>query len=168
MYYAFFQDNGKPLDLYDIIDALAKGEKVDLPLTVSDLEIKNIYLSDKRLRALMLTFLYRFRKYYSSINELLIPADPNTIHTQDIHTKINRITKKQEDYFFTQKYEDKDNWAINKQLFFDGDVSKYNCLVNAMTQLFFCFGCVEGNTFDNLYRFVYAVQHIRQCQCFAP
>lgn len=23
-----------------------------------------------------------------------------------------------------------------------------------MTQLFFCFGCVEGNTFDNLYRFV--------------
>ena len=58
MYYAFFQDNGKPLDLYDIIDALAKGEKVDLPLTVSDLEIKNIYLSDKRLRALMLTFLY--------------------------------------------------------------------------------------------------------------
>lgn len=154
MYYAAFYDEQNFIDLYDVMDALAKGEKINLPLPVSDLKIKCIFTSDKNLRKRMLIYLYYLRKYYIVMDEVIFPNDQNTKCTQAYVAKIKQITGEENDYLSMRKYENKANWKRNKDLFFEGDVPKYNCFINAMTRLFFCLGCNDYNTFDNLYRFV--------------
>lgn len=159
MYYAYFPESGLPVEMFDVVNALAQGDSLDAPIPFNDYNVSCVYKKDKDF----IRLLYAYLDCMKEILEIILSnfREPSMQKISCDIAFVNRIQEITDfDYILSEKYKtEHGNWQINKQLFLMGQVTNFPQLLNSLLRLFLYTGirltCAEPNSFYNFVSFNY-------------
>lgn len=153
MVYAYFKNKEK-YDILPFIDKMVNGNITDLPSTISELQVNNIYISNKKFNHYLKIYLSNLNMFYKTIDELLVNDVFKYPYLQEFIVTIEQNIACDKNIIETDEREFKANWCQNKKMFRLDNYTVNKELIDLLTRTFFDFGYTGGFSFNSIYKYI--------------
>lgn len=135
-YFPFNEEN-EAVTLFTFIDKKIQGEKIPNFTTVSDIHIRNIYLSDNFNKLL--------KSYFILLNDFMTliekySSDGDSAYSIDLFLEETKKLMPNKNYLKNEEYLNLENWEINKLIFMENKESAFYRRSKKIMELFFLIG----------------------------